>query len=65
MAEQSYSNPASRNVMSAADIKGGAKPGKVSVPEPGTDKTQPAYKGGVKMNPPGFSGGVIEGKIKV
>ena len=41
----------------------GELPAKVSVPLPGTDKTQPAYKGGTKQNIPGFQGGVIPGKI--
>jgi hypothetical protein len=30
---------------------------------PGTDKTQPAYKGGMKGNIPGFQGGEIPGKV--
>lgn len=40
-------------------------PGKTSVPVPGTDKTQPAYKGGQTKTPPGFTNSVIPGKIKV
>ena len=76
---QNYSNPESRNPMRAVGEKlksgqaiggggnqtqgAGQIPGKVSVPMPGTDKTQPAYKGGMKGNVPGFQGGVIPGKI--
>jgi hypothetical protein len=76
---QNYSNPESRNTMRAASekLKSGAPiggggnqtqgagqiPGKVSVPMPGTDKTQPAYKGGMKGNIPGFQGGEIPGKV--
>jgi hypothetical protein len=76
---QNYSNPESRNTMravgeklkSGAPIGGGGNqtqgkgeiPGKVSVPMPGTDKTQPAYKGGMKGNIPGFQGGEIPGKV--
>lgn len=41
----------------------GELPNKVSVPLAGTDKTQPAYKGGMKGNITGFQGGVIEGKV--
>ena len=41
----------------------GEIPGKVSVPMPGTDKTQPAYKGGMKKNVPGFQGGEIPGMV--
>lgn len=41
----------------------GTLPSKVSVPLPGTNATQPAYKGGMKQNVPGFQGGVIPGKI--
>jgi len=41
----------------------GEIPGKVSVPMPGTDKTQPVYKGGMKGNIPGFQGGEIPGKV--
>lgn len=78
---QDYSNPQSRNTMRAvgeklkngAAIGGGGNmtqgagqiPGKVSVPMPGTDKTQPSYKGGMKGSVPGFSSGIIEGKINV
>ena len=76
---QNYSNPESRNTMRAVGEKlksghaiggggnqtqgAGQIPGKVSVPMPGTDKTQPAYKGGMKGNIPGFQGGVIPGKV--
>lgn len=69
MASQSYSNPVSRNVFSSA---GNPKPGsqgagmlneKVNVPLPGTNTTQPPYKGGMKSSPAGFSGGIIPGKI--
>lgn len=67
---QDYGNPKSRNVSIAAGKVGGNQtqgagtlPSKVSVPLPGTDKTQPAYKGGVKSSVPGFQGGIIPGKI--
>jgi hypothetical protein len=74
-----YSNPASRNTMRAAGnplktgaaIGGGGNqtqgkgqiPGKVSVPMPGTNTTQPAYKGGMAKTPAGFNNGLINGKI--
>jgi hypothetical protein len=77
--EQNYGNPASRNTMRAAGgtIKNGAAiggggnqtqgkgeiPGKVSVPMPGTNATQPAYKGGVAKAPVGFNNGIINGMI--
>ena len=67
---QDYSNPKSRNVSVAAGQVGGNQtqgagtlPNKVSVPLPGTNATQPAYKGGMKGNVPGFQGGVIPGKV--
>jgi hypothetical protein len=76
---QDYSNPASRNPIRAAGspmktgaaIGGGGNqtqgagtlPSKVSVPLPGTDKTQPAYKGGTAKTPPGFNAGLINGMI--
>jgi hypothetical protein len=76
---QEYSNPASRNTMRAAGdpMKTGAAmggggnqtqgagqiPGKVSVPMPGTNTTQPAYKGGMAKAPVGFNNGIIPGKI--
>ena len=67
---QDYSTPSSRNVSVAAGRVGGnqaqgagALPSKVSVPLPGTNATQPAYKGGMKASVPGFQGGVIPGKI--
>lgn len=41
----------------------GEIPGKVSVPMPGTNATQPAYKGGVAKTPVGFNNGLINGKI--
>ena len=42
----------------------GMLPGKVPVPMPGTDKTQPAYKGGGSYKAPaGFNNGLINGKI--
>lgn len=79
--DQMYGNPKSRNAMravseklkSGAAIGGGGNqtqgrgelPAKVSVPLPGTNTTQPAYKGGMKGNVPGFGAGIIEGKIKV
>ena len=76
---QEYSNPASRNTMRAAGnpmktgaaIGGGGNatqgagqiPGKVYVPMPGTNTTQPAYKGGMAKAPMGFNNGLIAGKI--
>jgi len=76
---QDYSNPASRNPIRAAGspmktgaaIGGGGNatqgagtlPSKVSVPLPGTDKTQPAYSGGTAKTPPGFNAGLINGMI--
>jgi len=78
---QDYSNPESRNKMRAAGgtIKNGAAiggggnqtqgrgeiPGKVSVPMPGTNATQPAYKkeGGAVKAPVGFNNGIINGMI--
>jgi hypothetical protein len=76
---QNYANPASRNTMRAAGnpmktgaaIGGGGNatqgagqiPGKVSVPMPGTNTTQPAYKGGMAKAPSGFNNGLIAGKI--
>ena len=76
---QNYSNPASRNTMRAAGnpmktgaaIGGGGNqtqgagqiPGKVSVPMPGTNTNQTAYKGGMAKAPAGFNNGLINGKI--
>jgi hypothetical protein len=76
---QEYSNPASRNTMRAAGnpmktgaaIGGGGNatqgagmlPSKVSVPMPGTNTTQTAYKGGMAKAPAGFNNGLIAGKI--
>jgi hypothetical protein len=76
---QEYSNPASRNTMRAAGnpMKTGAAmggggnqtqgagmlPSKVSVPVPGTNTTQTAYKGGMAKAPMGFNNGLIAGKI--
>lgn len=76
---QDYSTQVSRNpsravgekLKSGAAIGGGGNqtqgkgelPAKVSVPMPGTNATQPAYKGGMKGNVPGFQGGIIPGKI--
>lgn len=76
---QDYATEKSRNTMravgeklkSGAPIGGGGNqtqgkgeiPGKVSVPMPGTNTTQPAYKGGIKGNIPGFQGGEIPGKV--
>jgi hypothetical protein len=76
---QEYSNPASRNTMRAAGnpmktgaaIGGGGNatqgagmlPSKVSVPVPGTNTTQTAYKGGMAKAPMGFNNGLIAGKI--
>jgi hypothetical protein len=74
--EQSYSNPASRNTVRAALASGtaiggggnqtqgkGELPAKVNVPLPGTNATQPAYKGGMAKTPVGFNNGLINGKI--
>jgi hypothetical protein len=41
----------------------GQIPGKVSVPMPGTNATQPAYKGGMAKAPVGFNNGIINGMI--
>jgi hypothetical protein len=76
---QNYSNPESRNTMRAVGEKlksgqaiggggnqtqgAGQIPGKVSVPMPGTDKTQPKQGGGMKKNVPGFQGGEIPGMV--
>lgn len=76
---QNYSNPESRNTMravgeklkSGAAIGGGGNqtqgkgeiPGKVSVPMPGMNSTQPKQGGGMKGNIPGFQGGEIPGKV--
>lgn len=67
---QDYGNPKSRNVSVAAGKVGGNQtqgagtiPSKVSVPLPGTNATQPAYKGGMKQAPAGFNSGIIPGKI--
>ena len=79
MAMQDYATEQSRNTMRAAgpSLKNGAAiggggnqtqgagtlPSKVSVPLPGTDKTQPAYGGGSAKSPAGFNNGLINGKI--
>lgn len=79
MAMQDYSTEQSRNparaagpaLKSGAAIGGGGNqtqgrgeiPGKVSVPVPGTNTTQPAYKGGMAKAPAGFNNGLINGKI--
>lgn len=79
MAMQDYSTEQSRNTMRAAGnpmktgaaIGGGGNatqgagvlPSKVSVPLPGTDKTQPAYGGGSAKAPAGFNNGLINGMI--
>jgi hypothetical protein len=70
---QSYEKPsAQRNTFRAGDAgptgsnqtQGkGEIPGKVSVPMPGTNKTQPKQGGGMKGNIPGFQGGEIPGKV--
>lgn len=67
---QDYSNPKSRNVSVAAGRVGGNQtqgagtlPNKVSVPLPGTNRTQPEYKGGSAKAPTGFNGGIINGKV--
>jgi hypothetical protein len=41
----------------------GEIPGKVSVPMPGTNATQPEYKGGKAKSPTGFNNGIINGMI--
>ena len=41
----------------------GMIPGKVSVPMPGTNPTQPDDKGGMAKAPAGFNNGLINGKI--
>ncbi len=41
----------------------GQIPGKVSVPMPGTNTTQPEYKGGKAKTPVGFNSGIINGMI--
>jgi hypothetical protein len=41
----------------------GQIPGKVSVPMPGTNTTQPEYKGGKAKTPAGFNSGIINGMI--
>ena len=41
----------------------GQIPGKVSVPMPGTNTTQPEYKGGKAKTPTGFNSGIINGMI--
>jgi hypothetical protein len=79
MAMQDYATEQSRNTMRAAGnpmktgaaIGGGGNatqgagmlPGKVSVPMPGTNTTQPDYKGGMAKAPAGFNNGLINGKI--
>lgn len=79
MAMQDYATESSRNTMRAAGnpmktgaaIGGGGNqtqgagtiPSKVSVPLPGTNATQPEYKGGMAKAPMGFNGGLIPGKI--
>jgi len=79
MAMQDYATQQSRNPIRAAnaDIKSGKAiggggnqtqgagtlPAKVSVPLPGTNKTQPEYGGGSKKAPAGFNNGLIAGKI--
>jgi len=76
---QHYSNPESRNTMRAAGdmLKNGAAiggggnqtqgkgeiPGKVSVPMPGTNATQPAQTGGMAKAPVGFNNGIISGMV--
>lgn len=60
---QSYSNPASRNTQVAADSGQGQGtiPSKVSVPFP-QNANQPTGKTN-SSNVPGFSGGLIAGKV--
>jgi hypothetical protein len=38
-------------------------PNKVSVPLPGTNETQPPYKGGMAKAPTGFNSGEINGMV--
>ena len=59
---QNYSNPAARNNIAATSGKGVLNE-KVSVPVPGTNKTQKPETGGVKSTPAGFNSGLINGKI--
>ena len=76
---QDYATQQSRNPSRAANaaLKSGAAiggggnqtqgagtlPAKVSVPLPGTDKTQSKQGGGMKQAPAGFNNGLIAGKI--
>lgn len=78
MAEQSYSNPASRNTsVAAGQLKSGAAvgaggnqsqgagqiPGKVNVPFP-QNADKPAAGGAQKpKSPAGFNSGIINGKV--
>ncbi len=41
----------------------GMLPNKVSVPLPGTNETQPPYKGGTAKAPTGFNSGEINGMV--
>ncbi len=41
----------------------GEIPGKVSVPMPGTNTTQPAQTGGMAKAPVGFNNGIISGMV--
>ena len=56
-------NPIPGPVGSNQEQGKGEIPGKVSVPMPGINKTQPQQKGGMKKNVPGFQGGEIPGKV--
>ena len=76
---QTFDNPGARNPQraAAAALKSGAAiggggnqaqgagtlPNKVNVPLPGTNATQPPYKGGMKKSPQGFDSGLINGKV--
>lgn len=67
---QDYGNPKGRNVSIAAGRVGGNQtqgagtiPSQVSVPLPGTNKTQAEYRGGSAKAPAGFNAGLINGKI--
>lgn len=76
---QVFDNPGARNPQraAAANLKSGTPiggggnqsqgqgelPAKVSVPLPGTNATQPEYKGGKAKAPVGFNNGLINGKI--
>lgn len=67
---QNYENPKGRNVSIAAGRVGGNQsqgrgeiPGKVSVPFPEKANKPQGGSGGKAKSVPGFSGGIINGKI--